>query len=677
MNKETLPTNHDENDLEDAASSMMEQLEEYLTDGEYDYQTPKRGDIHTGVVIEIGDRGAIVDAGFKRDGIVPPSDLDRLDEESRAAIMPGDEVAVAVTKPHDKEGRLILSVYQALVQEDWIKAEEMLENGELYEGEISGYNRGGLLVPFGRIRGFIPSSHTVGMPRGLKGDERRERLADMVGDKVGLKVIEVDRHRRRLILSQRQARRAWQRMQRKRVMDELEEGKVASGKVTGITDFGAFVDLGGADGLVHISELSWRQVDDPREVVEVGDEVDVYVLSLDWERTRIALSLKRLKPNPWSEVADHYEVGELVEGRVSRVLDFGAFVQLKLGVEGLLHISEMTGASQLSPTEILKVGQRVLVKIIGIDARKQRITLSARQVHRDQWERWMAEHQIEEEPEEAAEEPAPAEAEALEPTAPEAVAVPVEAEPGEDGPKAEAEVEAEAEELAEAEEEALAEAAEEPEDEELEVEAEAEELAEAEALEPAPEVEAKAEAEELAEVEEEALAEVEEDGPEAEPEAEAEELAEAAEEELAEVEALEPAPEVEAEAEAEELAEAAEEELAEVEALEPAPDVEAEAEAEELAEAEPEAEAEAPEPAPEEEQPEEPNGDVAEPAELEEEEKEPEADAEETAPVDEESAEPTEEAAEPTEAEIEVEQELEAETATEETPEPELEESAE
>jgi len=649
MNKETLPTNHDANDLDETAPSMMEQLEEYLTDGEYDYQAPKRGDIHTGVVIEISDRGAIVDAGFKRDGIVPASDLDRLDEESLAAIRPGDEIAVAVTKPHDEEGRLILSVYQALVQEDWIKAEEMLENGELYEGEISGYNRGGLLVPFGRIRGFIPSSHTVGMPRGLKGDDRRERLADMVGEQVGLKVIEVDRHRRRLILSQRQARRAWQRTQRKRVMDELAEGKVVSGKVTGITDFGAFVDLGGADGLIHISELSWRQVDDPREVVEVGDEVDVYVLSLDWDRTRIALSLKRLKPNPWSEVADHYEVDELVEGRVSRVLDFGAFVQLNLGVEGLLHISEMTGASQLSPTEILKVGQRVLVKIIGIDAHKQRITLSARQVHRDQWERWMAEHQIEEEPEEAAEEPAPAEEGAAEPS--EAVAAPVEAEADMEEPAPEEE----AEEPTEPEAVAVPVEAE-PADEEPE--AEPEELVEAaEELEEEPEAEA--EVEEPAEAAEEL-----EEEPEAE--AEAEEPAEAAEE-------LEEEPEAEAEPE----------ELVEAEAEEP----EAEAEPQEPVEAE----AEEPEP---EAEPRErrftweegdlreidekdivPIEEAPEPAELAEEEKEPEA--EETAPVDEESADPTEEAAEPAEAETAEEQELEAETAAEETPESELEESAE
>ncbi len=431
MNKDALPTKQDSKgedelgislmeELEDesgatfmeefedeSAASLMDQLEEYLSEGEYDYEPPKRGDIHDGVVIEISDRGAIVDAGFKRDGIVPVSDLDRLDPETRKSIRPGDEIAVAVQTPQDEEGRLLLSIYQALVREDWEKAEEMMAKGELYEGEISGHNRGGLLVPFGRIRGFIPASHTVGMPRGLQGDERRDRLADMVGDKVGLKIIEVDRHRRRLILSQRQARRAWQRIQRKRVMEELTEGETARGTVTGITDFGAFVDLGGADGLIHISELSWSQVDDPREAVEVGDEVEVYVLSLDWDRTRIALSLKRLKPNPWSQVAGHYEVGQLAEGKVSRVLDFGAFVELGLGVEGLLHISEMTGASQLSPTEILEPGQKVLVKIIGMDTHKQRITLSARQVQREQWESWMAEHRMAQE-EEAVEEPAEA-----------------------------------------------------------------------------------------------------------------------------------------------------------------------------------------------------------------------------------------------------------------------------
>jgi len=559
-----------EDAMADVDMSMMEQFEEYLSEGGYDYQLPKRGDIQIGVIIEIGDRGAIVDAGFKRDGIVPASDLDRLDEETLASLQPGDEVDVAVTKPQDEEGRLILSIYQALVREDWQRAEQMLEEGELYEGKISGFNRGGLLVPFGRIRGFIPASHTVGMPRGLKGDERRDKLAEMVGDEVGLKIIEVDRHRRRLILSQRQARRAWQKIQRNRVMEELTEGESVVGTVTGITDFGAFVDLGGADGLIHISELSWSQVDDPREVVEVGDEVEVYVLNLDWDRTRIALSLKRLKPNPWTQVAGHYEVGQLVEGKVSRVLDFGAFVELGLGVEGLLHVSEMTGASQLSPTEILEVGQKVLVKIIGIDTHKQRITLSARQVHRDQWERWMAENKV------GGEEAAPEGLE--EEAAPEAEAVSEAEQVAAEHVVAEEEIEEAAEAVTEAEVEVAAE-------EQVEPEAEP---AEEEAVEPVAEVEAEVEAveEEGFEVEEEtveeaveAVAEVE-----AEVEAEAEAVEEAFEvEEEAEEEAVEAVAEVEAEVEAE----AVEEEVFEVEeetveeAVEPVAEVEAEEEEEE------------------------------------------------------------------------------------------------
>ena len=611
MNEETLPTNEEAGaqeeavaqeeaapqeevslqeeptPQEEAASSMMDQLEEYLSDGEYDYQLPKRGDIHTGVIIEIGDRGAIVDAGFKRDGIVPASDLDRLDEETLKTIQPGDELAVAVTKPQDEEGRLILSIYQALVREDWEKAERMMAEGELYEGTISGFNRGGLLVPFGRIRGFIPASHTVGMPRGLKGDERRERLADMVGDDVGLKIIEVDRHRRRLILSQRQARRAWQKIQRKRVMEELTEGETVVGTVTGITDFGAFVDLGGADGLIHISELSWKQVDDPREVVEVGDEVEVYVLNLDWDRTRIALSLKRLKPNPWTQVASHYEVGELAEGKVSRVLDFGAFVELDLGVEGLLHVSEMTGASQLSPTEILSAGQKVLVKIIGIDTHKQRITLSARQVHRDQWERWMAENKVavegEEGPEGIEEAGAPQEPEAE--VAPES-----------------------REDLAEEEAVRAERAGEEPSVEETaELEVEEAEPTAGEEAEPVAESEAAPEAEEEAKptVEEDLEAELEEEPeavaeettePVAEEEVELEEAPQAIAEEETEVvaeETTEPVAEEEVEAEPEEAPEAIAEEETEIVAEETTePVAEEEVELEEAPEAEEEQEGE-------------------------------------------------------------------------------------
>jgi small subunit ribosomal protein S1 len=376
-------------------------MDEYLTNG-YDYQAPRRGDIRTGVVIEVRDQGLVVDIGFKREGLVPVEDLERLDEETRAEIQTGAKVSVFVLRPEDKEGHPVLSIHQARLYEDWLKVEQMMENGELYEGEVAGYNRGGLIVRFGKIRGFVPASQIVGLPRRLREEQRRQRLEAMIGQKMGLKIIEVDRHRRRLIFSQRRALRAWQELQRERVMAQLTEGETRHGKVTSITNFGAFVDLGGADGLIHVSELSWGRVDNPRQALRVGQEVDVYVLDVDRQRKRIALSLKKLQPDPWTIVDDHYRVGQLVEGRVTRVLDFGAFVELDLGVEGLLHTSEMIGTPELPPTEIVHPGETLLVKIIRIESRRRRLALSARQVRRSEWERWVAEQQTAREFEETA-----------------------------------------------------------------------------------------------------------------------------------------------------------------------------------------------------------------------------------------------------------------------------------
>ena len=375
-------------------------MDDYLTNG-YDYQAPKRGDIRTGVIVDTHDQGLVVDIGSKREGLVPAEDLERLDEEVRSEMPVGISVPVFVLRPEDKEGRPILSIHQARLYEDWLKAEEMMGSGELYEGEVAGFNRGGLIVRFGKIRGFVPASQIVGLPRRLREEQRRERLETMIGQNMGLKIIEVDRHRRRLIFSQRRALRAWQEHQRERVITELTEGETRHGQVTSITNFGAFVDLGGADGLIHVSELSWGRVDNPRQVLKVGDEVDVYVLDVDQERKRIALSLKKLQPDPWTIVDDHYRVGELIEGRVTRVLDFGAFVELDLGIEGLLHTSEMIGTPELPPSDIVHPGEKLLVKIIRIESRRRRLALSARQVRKSEWERWIADQQTAHEAEEA------------------------------------------------------------------------------------------------------------------------------------------------------------------------------------------------------------------------------------------------------------------------------------
>ena len=367
-------------------------MDEYLTNG-YGYQAPRRGEIRTGVVIEANDQGVVVDIGFKREGLVPMEDLERLDEESRSTLQPGTEVPVLVLRTEDKDGRPVLSIHQARLYEDWVKAEQLMASGDLYEGQVAGYNRGGLIVRFGKIRGFVPTSQIVGLPRRLREEQRHQRLEAMVGEPIGLKVIEVDRQRRRLIFSQRRALRAWQELQRKRVMSQLTQGETRRGTVTSITNFGAFVDLGGADGLIHVSELSWGRVDNPRQVIKVGDELEVYVLDVDQQRKRIALSLKKLQPDPWTIVDEHYHQGQLVEGHVTRVLDFGAFVELGLGVEGLLHASEMIGTPELPPNEIVHPGEKLLVKIIRIDSKRRRLALSARQVRKSEWERWVAEQQ--------------------------------------------------------------------------------------------------------------------------------------------------------------------------------------------------------------------------------------------------------------------------------------------
>lgn len=366
-------------------------LDQYLTD--YDYQAPRYGDIRTGVIVEISDQGVIMDVGFKREGFVPAEDLAHLDAETRSRIQAGASMPVFVVRTEDREGRPVLSIHQAYLYEDWLKAEKMMASGELYEGEIAGYNRGGLIVKFGKIRGFIPASQIVGLPKRLKEEQRHQRLAAMVGQKTGLKVIEVDRQRRRLIFSQRRAQRAWQEVLRERVITGLREGEVRHGRVTSVTDFGAFVDLGGADGLIHVSELAWGRVDNPRQVLKVGDEVDAYVLSVDRERKRIALSLKKLQPDPWTLADERYREGQLVEGRVTRVMDFGAFIELDSGIEGLLHAREMIGTPELKPADIVHPNETLLVKIIRIDSKRKRLDLSARQVKQAEWERWMAERQ--------------------------------------------------------------------------------------------------------------------------------------------------------------------------------------------------------------------------------------------------------------------------------------------
>jgi len=374
------------------------ELEEFLEGEEYAYRYPQRGDIRRGVILSIDPEEIVVNIGLKREGIVPSSDLERLGEEAISELEVGAQVPVFILKPRDQNGNMIVSLHRARLEQDWLNAQELFASGEVWEGVVSGYNRGGLVVPFGKVRGFIPASQVTDFPRRLPPDQRESKLAEMVGRKLHLRVIEVDRRRRRLIFSERAGEREWRKQQRERLMQELCEGDIVHGTVSNLSNFGAFVDVGGADGLVHISELSWQRVRHPREVLQVGEEVDVYVLRLDHERKRIGLSIKRLQPEPWMLIDDKYDVGQLVEGTVTKVTHFGAFAAIKEGVEGLIHISELAEPAPHHPGEIIKEGERLLLRIVKLDARRHRLGLSLKRVLQSEWDEWVAQFEEPEEP---------------------------------------------------------------------------------------------------------------------------------------------------------------------------------------------------------------------------------------------------------------------------------------
>jgi small subunit ribosomal protein S1 len=533
-----VPTEEDE-DLSEMGGIPVE---------DWDYQRPRRGEVRTGIILSIGEQEIIVDVGAKRDGIVPYADMQRMGDEALAELRVGNEVPVYVLRPEDQEGNLLISLFMARQQQAWIRAQELFDSGKIWEEEVIGYNKGGLVVPVDEIRGFIPASQVPGFPHGLSQEDRLARLATMVGETLPVKVIEINRRKRRLILSSTAAQQDWRKKSRQNLLEELREGEVRTGTVSSLCSFGAFVDLGGADGLVHISELSWRRIRHPREVVSVGEEVEAYVLRLDEERQRIGLSLKRLQPEPWSLVEDKYELGQLIEGVVTNVVDFGAFAEVEEGVEGLIHVSELAEAPISHPRDVVKKGDLLLLRVIRIDTRRKRLGLSLKRVLESEWSEWAARLAAADMEKQAKE------AEAAEEVAEEAIEG-LEAEAAEEAvEEAIEELEAEvAEEVAEeAVEELEAEAAEEAVEEAIEeLEAEAVEEAVEEAIE-------ELEAEAAEEVVEEAIEELEAEV--------AEEVAEEAVEELeaeAAEESVEAVEELEAEA-SEEAVEAVEEPEAEV-----------------------------------------------------------------------------------------------------------------
>ncbi|MCY3865209.1 MAG: S1 RNA-binding domain-containing protein [Chloroflexi bacterium] len=353
-----------------------ENFEEMLASSfDYAYTPPRRGEIREATILQIDEREIIVDLGAKQDGIVPSQDLERMDDEFRASLSTGASVPVYVVNPRDQNDNLIVSINMGLQRYDWEKARELLSSQDAVDVRVSGYNKGGALVRWNRLEGFIPSSHLVSTNLSI---DRREAMQELIGNTLGVKVIEVDQDRRRLIFSEREAQKEWRARQKAKLLAELNVGDVVNGVVTGLRDFGAFVNIGGADGLIHVSELAWHRVDHPRDILHIGEEIEVYVLNLDRETNRIALSRKRLLSDPWDDAQFRYHEGQLVEGYVTNVVDFGAFVALEDGLEGLLHLSEMGDGALKEPYSYVQKGDHLSLRISHLEPEKRRVGFTQR-----------------------------------------------------------------------------------------------------------------------------------------------------------------------------------------------------------------------------------------------------------------------------------------------------------
>jgi small subunit ribosomal protein S1 len=351
----------------------------------FDFPKLRQGDTVEGSIVSVSPTQILVDIHYKADAVVDSRELERLDRDFLAGLAVGDLVTAFVVQPEDKDGNVVISLARAQQEQDWHQAEELLESQDVFEGLVTGYNRGGVIVRVGRVRGFVPASQLSTrsqIQQDAEGDPE-ERWARMVGQTLQLKVVELDRQRNRLILSERIALRDLRKGQKDRLLASLQKGDVLKGVVTSIANFGAFVDLGGADGLIHLSELAWHRVEHPSEVVHVGQQVEVYVMNVDEEKKRIGLSLRRLTPEPWSVVGESYTVGQVVTAKITRLTNFGAFAKMDDSIEGLIHISEMADYRIGHPKEIVQEGDEVQVRVIRVDPQRRRVGLSLRQASDD------------------------------------------------------------------------------------------------------------------------------------------------------------------------------------------------------------------------------------------------------------------------------------------------------
>lgn len=342
----------------------------------YDVDKPQQGEMLKGTILDIQESSIVLDVGFKRDAIIPGQDIERVDPEIRENLSIGDEIFVSVIRTPMGDDDLLVSLQRGLTYKTWIKADELAQSNEQVELKIVDQNRGGLLVEFDSLRGFIPNSHIPAIRRGTSTQLAGEIKSEMIGKKLPVKVIEVNQKERRLVFSARVV----QKGQRLKRLNEIEIDSVVKSRVVNIVDFGVFVDLDGVDGLVHKSEIDWERIPHPSKIFKVGDEIEVKVIGIDKDKERVSLSRKILLPNPWLKHVEKFHVGDLVEGLVVSVLDFGAFIELTEGLQGLVHVSEIGYANTEDPKSVVKKGDPVLVKILSIDPDRERISLSMRRV---------------------------------------------------------------------------------------------------------------------------------------------------------------------------------------------------------------------------------------------------------------------------------------------------------
>ncbi len=382
----------------------------------------EEGEVVTGRVVRIDKDEVLVDIGYKSEGVIPSAELSiRKSVDPHDEVELGEEVDAIVLTKEDQDGRLIMSKKRARFEKAWRRIEAAAESGQPVEGNVIEVVKGGLIIDLG-VRGFLPAS--------LVDIRRVPNLDEYMGTKIETKVIELNRSRNNVVLSRRAVLEEERKEVRQQILDRLQPGLVVEGQISNIVDFGAFVDLDGIDGLIHISELSWSHVNHPSEILNIGDTVQVKVLDIDRDRQRISLGLKQTQEDPWQRIIDTYNIGDELEGTVTKVVTFGAFVEILDGVEGLVHISELAAHHVESPREVVHPGDEIRVKILEIDSERRRLSLSAKRVEGQVLPLKRKEQPESEEtavPEGAAPEAEAPEAEALEAEAPEATAPEAEA----------------------------------------------------------------------------------------------------------------------------------------------------------------------------------------------------------------------------------------------------------